>query len=443
MNTIPGSSSAPSNPTSHKEWPGDPRAVRTAATSDSDSAFESSMAESTLSNELGSPITPARPLHRQPGPIHIGNLEVYPPIFQAPMAGYTNFAFRQIVREFGGAGLQATEMVNARGFVWLDEHDCEHPDRLWGIRDEPRPLAVQIWDNDPETMAKVGRRLVEEYCVSVVDINFGCPVKQVTEKAHSGSYLLRDPDRMYAIISRLVEACYPTPVTAKMRLGCTRDSMNYVEVAKTVERAGAAALTVHGRTAADFFKGSADWERISEIKQHLRQMPIIGNGDLHTAEQVAHAFQRYDVDGVMIARAALGKPWLFAQAAAAIEGRPIPPDPTIEAQRDVMLHHYNLVVERFGVQRGTMLMRKFACCYAQNKPGARHFRGHISRVETSEQFYDVVERYFPRQTDLDALDANPSGSMDRSDAPCGSSGKVPYEEPDDLSEGSDGACGVC
>ncbi len=127
-------------------------------------------------------------------PIQIGNLTIDPPIFQAPMAGYTNYAFRQIVRDYGGAGLQATEMVNARGFVWLDEHDCEHPDRLWGIKDEARPLAVQIWDNDPEVMAKVGKRLVEEYQVSVVDINFGCPVKQVTEKAHSGSYLLRDPN---------------------------------------------------------------------------------------------------------------------------------------------------------------------------------------------------------------------------------------------------------
>jgi len=203
------------------------------------------------------------------------------------MAGFTNFAFRQVVREYGGAGLQATEMVNARGFVWLDEHDCEHPDRLWGVRDEPRPLAVQIWDNDPETMAKVGRRLVEEYQVSVVDINFGCPVKQVTEKAHSGSYLLRYPDRMHAIISRLVEVCAPTPVTAKIRLGCTRDTMNAIEVARTVERAGAAALTVHGRVAADFFKGSADWDRIAEIKQHLHRIPLIGNGDLETARSTA------------------------------------------------------------------------------------------------------------------------------------------------------------
>jgi len=351
-------------------------------------------------------------------PLWIGNLRIDPPIFQAPMAGYTNFAFRQIVREYGGAGLQATEMVNARGFVWLDEHDCEHPDRLWGVKDEARPLAVQIWDNDPEIMAKVGIRLAQEYGVSVVDINFGCPVKQVTEKAHSGSYLLRDPERMYAIISRLVEVCHPTPVTAKIRLGCTRKTMNHVEIAKVVERAGASALTVHGRTAEDFFKGSADWDRIAEIKQHLERIPLIGNGDLQTPEQVVYAFQHYKVDGVMIARAALGRPWLFAQAAAALAGKPIPPEPTLDEQRACMLRHYDLVVERFGTQKGTMLMRKFACCYAQSKHGARHFRTNVVKVETQEQFYEVVEKFFPRELASSTSVSNTSDSepsMDESE----------------------------
>lgn len=331
-----------------------------------------------------------------PPPLKIGTVVVDPPILQAPMAGFTNAAFRQIVREFGGSGLLATEMVNARGFVWLDQHQAEHPDRLWGVAEEPRPLAVQIWDNDPDTMAQVGRRLANEYRVSVVDINFGCPVRQVTEKAHSGSYLLRDPQRMHAIISRLVEACDPTPVTAKIRLGCTRDNINCNDVARVVEEAGAAALTVHGRTAQDFFKGSADWDRISQIKAHLKRIPLIGNGDLDSAEKVVQAFQRYDVDGVMIARASLGRPWLFAQAAAAVRGQSIPPEPSLEQQRDCMLHHYRLVVERFGEEKGTMLMRKYACCYAQGKHGARHFRTAVAHAASPEEFYRAVEQHFPR-----------------------------------------------
>ncbi len=339
----------------------------------------------------GSRIGPVR------GPLHIGRLLVDPPVLQAPMAGFTNYAFRQIVREFGGAGLQATEMVHAKGFLWLEKEEDELPDRLWGVRDEARPLAVQIWDNDPATLAEVGAKLAHEFAVSVVDINFGCPVKQVTEKAHSGSYLLRDPDRVGAIVERVVRACAPTPVTAKIRLGCTRNAINAIAVAQVVEQAGGAALTVHGRTAQDFFSGSADWQQISEIKPHLKRIPLIGNGDLNSVEAVLDAFSRYAVDGVMIARAALNRPWLFGQIRAALAGEPIPPDPTLEEERQLLLRHYALVCERFGPPKGTILMRKYACCYAQGRHGAREFRTQVSHASTAAEFQAIVERYFPRQ----------------------------------------------
>jgi len=331
-------------------------------------------------------------------PLHIGPVLVDPPVLQAPMAGFTNYAFRQIVREFGGAGLQATEMVNAKGFLHIAAERDEFPDRLWGVADEPRPLAVQIWDNDPDDLAAVGQRLAREFRVSVVDINFGCPVKQVTEKAHSGSYLLKHPDRMAQIIDRVVAACAPTPVTAKIRLGCTRDKINAIDVAQVVEGAGAAALTVHGRTAQDYFQGSADWERISAIKPYLKRIPLIGNGDLTSAAAVVEAFRRYDVDGVMIARASLARPWLFRQCQAALRGEPIPPDPTPEEERRLLLYHYDLVCQRFGVQKGSILMRKYACCYAQGRRGAREFRTYVAQVGSSEEFLNVVEKYFPRES---------------------------------------------
>ena len=331
----------------------------------------------------------------RPAPFYIGPILGDPPVLQAPMAGYTNYAYREIVREYGGAGLQATEMISAKGFLWLDEHDCEHPDRLWGVKEEARPLAVQIWDNDPETLAKVGAQLAHEYKVSVVDINFGCPVKQVTEKAHSGSYLLRCPERMGEIIERVVVACRPTPVTAKIRLGCTRDKINAIDVAQVVEGAGAAALTVHGRVAADFFKGHADWDKISEIRPYLKKIPLIGNGDLDSPAKVLEAFRRYAIDGVMIARASLGRPWLFRQVHAALRGEPIPRDPTLEEQRAAMLHHYELCCERFGEQKGTQLMRIYACNYAAGRPGARQFRCHVAQVGSRADFMAVVEKYFP------------------------------------------------
>ncbi|MCS5630507.1 MAG: tRNA dihydrouridine synthase DusB [Pirellulaceae bacterium] len=331
-----------------------------------------------------------------PAAFSIGDCLIDPPLLQAPMAGFTNYAFRQIVREFGGVGLQATEMVHARGFVWMEQNKAEHPARLWGVKEESRPLAVQIWDNDPAAMAIVGRRLSKEYNVSVVDINFGCPVRKVTERAKSGSYLLSDPDQVGKIIETVVEACAPTPVTAKIRLGCTRDQMNFIDIAQVVEGAGAAALTVHGRTAQDMFRGEADWDRISEIKPYLKHIPLIGNGDLDHPDKVLAAFQKYDVDGVMIARASLGRPWLFAQCAAALEGREIPEEPSLSQQKQIMIRHYELICERFGEMRGTLLMRKYACCYAVGKPGARHFRTHAAKMETAAEFYQVIEEYFPR-----------------------------------------------
>ena len=344
---------------------------------------------------------PAAVAADKPAPLMIGPVVVDPPILQAPMAGYTNFAYRQIVREFGGAGLLATEMIAARSALWLETNRGEHPDRLWGVRDEPRPLAVQMWDNDPDNLAEVGRRLAQDFRVSVVDLNFGCPVRQVTEKAHSGSWLLRDPDRVGTIVRRVVEACDGVPVTAKIRLGCSDSCLTGVEVAQRIEEAGASCLTVHGRVASQFFKGTADWDAIAAVKRSVSRMPIVGNGDIDSAETAVRRLRESGVDGVMIAREAVAKPWIFAQAAALLRGEVPPRDPTLDEQRELVYHHYDLVCQRFGVERGTLLMRKFACSYAQGLPGARDFRGKVSRVLTREEFLEVMRTTFPRTAAAD------------------------------------------
>jgi len=252
-----------------------------------------------------------------------------------------------------------------------------------------------MWDNDPALLAECGKKLAFDFGVSVVDLNFGCPVRKISERAHSGSYLLRDPRRVGEIVSRVVKACAPVPVTAKIRLGCTRDCMTGKDVAHVIEDSGAAALTVHGRVAADFFKGNADWDRIAEIKTVLRAMPLIGNGDIDSAEKALGAFRKYGVDGVMIARAALGKPWLFKQAAQALRGEDVQPDPTLLEQRELLLRHQRLVVQRFGEERGNVLMRRYACCYAQGRRGAREFRALISKCDTSAHFVKIVTETFP------------------------------------------------
>ncbi|MGA2033729.1 MAG: tRNA-dihydrouridine synthase [Thermoguttaceae bacterium] len=326
-------------------------------------------------------------------PFSIGSVLIDPPLLQAPMAGFTNYAFRQIIRDFGGVGLPATEMLSARNVLGSDTAGRDFPDRLWGLMDEPRPLAVQLWDNDPAVLAEAGRRVVGDLKASVIDINFGCPVRDVAEKARSGSYLLRYPDRIGRIVAAVAAACAPVPVTAKIRLGSTRDTINAIDVAQAVEAAGGAAVTVHGRTAQDQFRGRADWHEIARVRPHVR-IPLIGNGDLVTPAQVVNAMRCYGVDGVMIGRAALNRPWLFCQAHAALQGRPVPAEPTLSEQKQLLLRHYRLLLERFGPAMGTILMRKYACRYAQGCKGARTFRAHIGRA-TAADFIALVEQWFP------------------------------------------------
>ena len=221
------------------------------------------------------------------------------------------------------------------------------------MTDEPRPLAVQIWDNDPETLAAVGARLAHEFRVSVVDINFGCPVKQVTREGPQRLVPAEDPDRMGAIIERVVRGLRsPTPVTAKIRLGCTREQVNAIDVAQAVEGAGAAALTVHGRTAQDFFTGSADWDRIAAIKPHLKRIPLIGNGDLDSPREGVRCLSPLPVDGVMIARAALAKPWLFRAGAAALAASRFRPTRRWTKSGRCCCITTRWSVERFGPDKG-------------------------------------------------------------------------------------------
>jgi tRNA-dihydrouridine synthase B len=217
----------------------------------------------------------------------------------------------------------------------------------------------------------------------------------VTVKAHSGSWLLRDPERVGTIVRRVVEACDGVPVSAKIRLGCAESCRTAVEVAQRIEEAGASCLTVHGRVAAQFFSGSADWDAIAAVKRSVSRLPVVGNGDIDSAETAVRRLRESGVDGVMIAREALSRPWIFAQAAALLRGEPMPPDPSLDEQYELVLHHYDLVCQRFGVERGTLLMRKFACTYAQGLPGAREFRGRVSRVLTREEFLEIMRTSFP------------------------------------------------
>lgn len=327
-------------------------------------------------------------------PLQIGPVLVDPPVLLAPMAGFTNCAFREIVRRCGGCGLLVTEMVSARGFREIDRRRGTIPERLRGVQDEPRPLAVQIWDNDPGLLAEIGARLVHEFRVSVVDINFGCPAADVAGKAQCGAHLLRFPQQIGQIVARVAAACAPAPVTAKIRLGISAQAITAAEVARAVEEAGGAALTVHGRTAADLYRGTANWEAIAAIKPHLRRIPLIGNGDLRSAAAAVAAFARYGVDGVMIGRAALSRPWLFRQVAAALTGEPVPAEPDARTQQNCLLDHFQLLLAQHDERSAVVEMRKMASRYVQGRPGARAFRNAVCHASTSAELLAAVAACF-------------------------------------------------
>ncbi len=317
------------------------------------------------------------------------------------MAGFTNYAHRELLRFLGGVDLIATEMVSARSFVELDKRDLEHPTRLWGVREEPRPLSVQIWDNDPESLAEFARRLASDFRVSVIDLNFGCPAKQIAGRSASGSYLLQFPERIGDIVRRTVQAAGLVPVTAKIRLGRTRDTVNAVDVAQAVEDAGAAALTVHGRTAADMYRGTADWNEIAKIKPKLKSIPLIGNGDIRTVDDALFRLRNFPVDGIMIGRGGIDRPWLFRQIAQALRGEPVDPEPTPEVLRHLIERHYELMERRFDEYLAIVQMRKYACRYSTGRNGARSFRHEICSAADRTEFFRILDEFLLVQRAVD------------------------------------------
>jgi len=331
-------------------------------------------------------------------PFFIGPVRVDPPLLQAPMVGYTHYAFRSLLRRLGGVGLLATEMISARELLFRQARGKGLPAPLWRVKEEERPLAVQIWENDPGRLAEAAAWLVQEFRFSVVDLNFGCPARQVAQKSQSGAYLLRFPERIGELVGRVVAACAPTPVTAKIRLGPTRQQITAPEVAQAVEEAGGAAITVHGRTTQDRFGGQADWEAIARVKNYLKRTPLIGNGDLRSPTDVAEAFRRWPVDGVMIGRAALSRPWIFRQAAALLRGDPLPPEPTLADRRQWLVEYYDLVVVHHGPKKATLLMRRYAPLFVEGLPYARTFRAEICRTTAPEEFLRLVEQFFAGQS---------------------------------------------
>jgi tRNA-dihydrouridine synthase B len=317
--------------------------------------------------------------------IHIGPYRLGGRAFLAPMAGVTDLPFRRLCLHMGAA-LAAGEMLSADARLWETEESRRRRDHSG----EPEPRVVQIAGGDPQMMADAARRNVDAGA-QVIDVNMGCPAKKVCSK-EAGSALLRDERLVAAILEATVRAA-GVPVTLKMRTGWSPDRRNGVTVARIAEASGVAALAVHGRTRDCRFAGAAEYRTIAAIKQAVR-IPVIANGDIDSAHKAVAVLRATGADGVMIGRAAQGRPWIFREIVAALAGADVRPEPSAREVRDIICAHLRDLYGFYGPGTGARIARKHIGWYCRERPQASAFRQSVMKVESAEGQLAAVRDYF-------------------------------------------------
>ena len=306
----------------------------------------------------------------------IGTVQIEPPVLLAPMAGVTDLPFRLLCREQGCGGA-VTEMVSAKAIFYRNKNS----DALMRILPEERPAAIQLFGSEPPLMRAMTEKVCREQDCDWVDFNMGCPVPKVVNN-HEGSALMREPALAQEILQEMVKGA-SKPVTVKIRKGFNDDEVNAVEIAKRAEAAGVAAIAVHGRTREQFYSGKADWDIIRQVKEAV-SIPVIGNGDIWTAEDAQRMKEETGCDGVMVARGAQGNPWLFREIAAALEGKEIPARPSRQEIYEMILRHMQMQLEWKGEYIGIREMRKHIAWYTAGLPHSTSLRAKINLAESFE-----------------------------------------------------------
>jgi nifR3 family TIM-barrel protein len=325
-------------------------------------------------------------------PLAIGPLQLDVPVVLAPMAGITNTAFRRLCREYG-VGLYVSEMITSRALVERTPESL----RLIQHHESETTRSIQLYGVDPKTVSDAVTMLVAEDRADHIDLNFGCPVPKVTRKG-GGAALPWKLDLFRDIVESAVRAAGPLPLTVKMRKGIDTDHLTYLEAGRIAEGAGVASIALHARTAAEFYSGHADWSAIEKLKSTVTSVPVLGNGDIWSAEDALRMVDETGCDGVVVGRGCLGRPWLFGDLAAAFRGEDLTAQPTLGEVMAAYRRHAELLIEFFEDEgRGCRDLRKHVAWYFKGYSVGGEIRAALATSSSLDEIDDILTRLDPDQ----------------------------------------------